>query len=139
MQDIATLNNPLAVRKYLESEQVEYDPADAPRTLRGMAKRRMKRRLNEVTSPDAQRSLFQASNALTVSELKDIVAAMSEAAVEADKHYKMKCQIESLPPDFLKTKHNVGSGDICRGVVYNGKCFKCKQFGHMIADCPQKD
>jgi hypothetical protein len=19
------------------------------------------------------------------------------------------------------------------------KCFKCKQFGHMIADCPQKD
>ena len=55
------------------------------------------------------------------------------SAANVDKHYRMTCSIEKLPPDFIMYKHNIGQGDICRRVIYNGKCWKCKEATEGVA------
>ena len=89
----------------------------------------MKRRLNETTTVEVQRALFNADGAISVASAKEELQSAKLAAAKIDKFLTLRCEIDALPPTFTRLKHEVGKGEgVCRGNIYNGKCYKCQEF-----------
>ena len=124
-QDKSILKSPIKVKKYLTDEGINYEAETPPFVLRGKAKARMKRKLNESISPAAKRSMFANSSAKTVTEIKELIARMKDGAMTGKKFERIRFTFEDLPTQFVSYKHATLDRS-CNGLVVDNVCSKCQ-------------
>ena len=125
-QDLKLINTPTKVKKYLDTEGVEYDAQLPPSTLRLKAKARMKRKLDETTSVEAQRDLFQEAPLKTVTDLIEMMEVVKSNKTKC--FMRVKFNITSISPDVVRLKHAEEHNAPCRGIITAGKCNFCQTY-----------
>ena len=98
--------------------------------LRAKAKARMKRLAETGVDDETKRALFKngPETILSIVELKDTLAQVESAKVDAAKFYTVAFSITELSAasTFTVLKHHNLQG-FCKGKVVNGLCLECAQ------------
>ena len=136
-QDEKVLKTPTSVKKFLESQNIAYEPGTPDRVLKGKAKARMKMLAEEGISIDAKRRKFIANTTtLSVKALKEMAKKMMDANKEDKAFYRVAFTIEEFSAtgaDLVQLKHEIGWPVTCTGFVRNGRCIKCSDYVPGIA------
>ena len=116
---------PTQLKEWLIENAVDFD-ADAPtQYLEGLYRRKKRRLESETLSPQAKKVLFDLDKCHTVETLLREMANTRDNGVLGQHWSEVKGQLEMLPPELTRMKHNI-SGNQCRGNVEDGTCKKCK-------------
>ena len=111
-QDEKILSSPVKVKKFLEQQGIQYDPATPESVLKGKCKARMKRIAEEGISTDAKRAAFETvgGSSLSVEELLEILERVKANKTSYNKHYHAEFVITDLnSTTFTVKKHEIGS------------------------------
>jgi hypothetical protein len=120
------------IKKFLETQKIAYDPASDPSTLKGMAKARMKRIIDNAADPASKKRLFEGkSTPLSIAELNVIIASMLSKNKDVEgKHLRAMFTIDEVSGhDITVRKHMLGWGpNVCSGLVEGGQCKRCNEY-----------
>ena len=126
-QSLFEPKTPTQLREWLTEHMVDYNSNAPTQYLETLYKRKKRRIDNESLTPTAKKALFDMEKCHTVETLMREMNTTRDNGVRGQVWSEMKGQLEMLPPELTRLKHNmVGGKDVCRGNVEDGTCKKCK-------------
>ena len=130
-QDAATLKSEIKVKRFLEAQNIPYEPGTDPGVLRGKAKARMKMIAEAGVDDNQKRALFRESsdNVFSVTQLKDMLSDIEKNKRSVEAHYTITMIVQDFNAvtQFTVLKHTIIK-DGCKGKVINGQCKMCGDF-----------